>query len=41
MKYPGLKTKFYQGNADEFGKYYVGSSLAKKNRLKNKILKKK
>ena len=41
MKYPGLKTKQYEGNADEFGKYYVGSNLAKKNHLKNKRLNKK
>jgi len=37
-KYPGGKTRFCDGNADEFGKYYTGSQKAKQNQRKRKQL---
>jgi hypothetical protein len=38
-KYPGLRP-FYSGNADDFGKYYSGSTKAKQIQRKSKLLRK-
>ena len=40
-KYIGSTTTFMHGNPDGFGKYYIGSTEAKKNARKNKKLNKK
>lgn len=37
-KYPGMKTKIEYGKAENFGKYYTGSALAKQNRRKAKMM---
>lgn len=40
-KYIGSTTKIMHGDPDGFGKYYIGSTQAKKNALNRKKLAKK
>lgn len=40
-KYVGATTRFMHGNPDGFGKMYMGSSKARQNKLKRKLLNKK
>lgn len=37
-KYPGSKFRIEHGNADEFGKYYLGSNKQKQNDRRRKLL---
>jgi len=36
-KYPGYKLKHEPGNAEDFGKYYNGSSMRKRNDRKRRL----